>query len=101
LAIVSPEMPAVTPLLMAKTLKSDDGPPPEIVSDDAPGPAMVTLELITNPLLRVIVPVSPEVKVMVGLPPSVAALASASRRLVTPSLELTTSVVVVTTRLGG
>ena len=60
MAIVSPEMLAVTPESTVKTLKLDDDPPPLTVSTVAPGPVMVMFELIVRPLpRRLIAPVTP------------------------------------------
>ena len=70
-----------------KSLKFDEGPPPETVSNDAPGPSMVTDELISRPAARLIVPVRPGANVMVWLPPRLAAKASASRRVVKPCVS--------------
>src|SRR5208337_2073803 len=97
-AIVSAEMVAVTPLSTVNTLKSDDVPPTETVSNAAPRPAMVKLELISKPLESAIEPVRPAAKLTVWLPPSVAALASAWRRVVSPGVGESASV--LTTRLS-
>src|SRR5271157_5632646 len=89
---------AVTPESTVKTLKFDEGPPPETVSEDTPGPSMVTFELISRTVPRVMVPVRSGSKVTVWSPPSVAAWASAWRRVVRPGVGESASV--LTTRLS-
>ena len=59
---------------------------------------MVTDELIWSPASRLIVPVSPGANAMIWLPPRLAAMASASRRVVKPCVSESAKVV---TRMAG